>query len=158
MIGKIALGLFLFIMGVVLSIVLESFLGNLVRNLYVWTTKGGIQLVGKNFYLFADLVYYVGFGISLSLVALEKRLLLKNTLRRLVIWLIIFMTSVIVICAVDAHLKLIECTACNDGIRKLPYSAINYGLILGVSALVGGIPSMVRLTKDVLRSIKYRFG
>lgn len=55
--------------------------------------------------------------------------------------------ALIEICAMDAKLKIIECTTCDDGIRKLRCNEVNYGLILGVSIILRGTPSLIRLIK-----------
>ena len=60
---------------------------------------------------------------------------------------LIFGIILIGISAVDANLKVIECTACNDGIRKLHWNEINYGLIIGISIIISIIPNLIRIIK-----------
>ena len=69
--------------------------------------------------------------------------LLKNGL----ISILIFGILLIGISAIDANFKIVECTACDDGIRKLHWNEINYGLIIGVSAIISIIPSLIRIIK-----------
>jgi len=71
----------------------------------------------------------------------------KDNLKNGVVWIIVFSLALIGICAFDANFKIIECTACDDGIRKLRYSELNYGLILGISFLLAGIPGLTRMIK-----------
>lgn len=145
-----------FLIGIGLSVFLESFLRSIVLDLYQWTTNNGIQFVGKNFYLFASPVYYVGFGITLSLLALD--LLSKSSINRVItnvaIAIFIFAIMLSGICTIDANLKIIECTACGDAIRKLRYNEMNYGLILGVSLIMSVIPSLIRIIKNRKSSVQ----
>ena len=68
--------------------------------------------------------------------------------------LFIFFISIILISAVDANLKVIECTNCIDGIRKLNWNDINYGIILGSSNLISIIPSLIKIKKKQLFQMK----
>ncbi|WP_298343029.1 hypothetical protein [uncultured Algibacter sp.] len=61
--------------------------------------------------------------------------------------LLIFGILLIGISAIDANMKIIECTACNDGIRKLHWNEINYGLIIGMSVIISIIPNLIRIIK-----------
>ena len=73
----------------------------------------------------------------------QRTKILKNG----IFLVVIFIVALIGISAIDANLKIIECTACDDGIRKLGYNEINYGIILSISAIVSLIPSLVTLIK-----------
>ena len=71
----------------------------------------------------------------------------NGNLKNGAVWIGMFCLGLIGLCALDANLKIIECTICDDGIRKLSYSELNYGLILGLCALLSGLPSLLRLIK-----------
>ncbi|KAB1158822.1 hypothetical protein F7018_06870 [Tenacibaculum aiptasiae] len=145
---KIIIGLMFFLIGIGLSVFLESFLRSIVLDLYQWTTNNKIQFVGKNFYLFASPIYYTGLGIAFSLLALD---LFSKSINKIStntsIAILIFIIILTGICAIDANLKIIECTACDDGIRQLRYNEVNYGLILGISSIISVIPSLIRIIK-----------
>ena len=152
---KIIIGLVFFLIGIGLSVFIESFLRSTVLDLYQLTTNNGIQYVGKNFYLFSPSVYYAGFGITFSLLALD--LFSKPIIKIIIsaaITILIFTIMLIGICAVDANLKIIECTACDDGIRQLRYNEVNYGLILGVTSIISAIPSLIRIIKNRKASVQ----
>jgi hypothetical protein len=53
-------------------------------------------------------------------------------------------------------LKIIECTACVDGIRKLNWNGINYGLIIGTSAIISIIPSLIKIIRTKKASVQHR--
>lgn len=122
----------------------------LVPDLYQFTTNDRIQFVGKHFTFFAHPIYYIGFGLTYALLALD---LFAKPIRKIVvsvvIWVLVFAIVLINICAFDAHFKLMQCTACNDGTRQLQYYEVNAGLILGVAAIIAGIPSLVRIVKSM---------
>ena len=61
--------------------------------------------------------------------------------------LLIFGIALFGISALDANMKIIECTACDDGIRKLHWNEIKYGNILGASSILSIIPSGILLIK-----------
>jgi len=63
--------------------------------------------------------------------------------------LTIFGIVLIGISALDANMKIIECTACDDGIRKLHWNEIKYGNILGISLILSLIPSGIILLKKI---------
>ena len=145
---KIIIGLVFFLIGIGLSICLESSLRSNVLSSYQWTTNDGIQFVGKNFFLFTSPIYYLGFGISFSIMAIDC---LSKSVKQVIIigtiGFLIFVFATIGLSALDANSKIIECTACNNGIRKLRYNEVNHGLILGISIILSGIPSVIRLLK-----------
>ena len=64
-----------------------------------------------------------------------------------IINIIIFGILLIGISTINANLKVIECTACDDGIRKLNWNEINYGLIIGTSIIISIIPNLIRIIK-----------
>ena len=68
-------------------------------------------------------------------------------IKNVIICLLIFVISLIGISAIDANIKVVECTACDDGVRKLHWNGVNYGLIIGTSAIISIIPSLIRIIK-----------
>lgn len=145
---KIIFGIFAFIIGIGISIFSYSFFREQIQNIFLWSTSNRIRFTGKNFYLFGSDFYYLSIGISLLVMTfdnLNQRLtvIFKNG----IIYLLTFGISLIGISAIDANLKVIECTACDDGIRSLHWNGINYGLIIGTSAIISIIPSLIKIIK-----------
>ena len=56
----------------------------------------------------------------------------------MVISLVLFTTSIVVYSAMDSKLKLIECTACDNGLRTLEYNNILYDRIM-ILALISAL-------------------
>lgn len=148
MIKKVILGIIFFVIGFGIAVYFDSFFRFKIQDLYQWTTNNGIQFNGKDFYLFGNPIYFISFGLlflifSLANYRTQRTKILKNG----IFLVVIFILALIGISAIDANLKIIECTACDDGIRKLGYNEINYGIILSISTIVSLIPSLVTLIK-----------
>jgi len=145
---KIILGIIAFVIGFGIALYSESFFREIIQDIFKWSTSDKIKFVGKNMYIFSDKTYYITLGIIPLILTLEN-LNKKSTefLKNGIICLLIFGISLIGISAIDANIKVIECTACDDGIRKLHWNAINYGLIIGTSAIISIIPSLIRIIK-----------
>lgn len=147
---KIIFGILAFIIGIGISLFSYSFFREQIQSIFLWSTSNQIRFTGKNFYLFGNDFYYLSFGISflvLTLQNLNQRL--KEIFKNVIICLLIFGVSLITISAIDANIKVAECTACDNGIRKLHWNGINYGLIVGSSAILSIIPSLYRMIKQI---------
>tara|TARA_R110001592_G_scaffold248694_4_gene511110 strand:+ start:1463 stop:1945 length:483 start_codon:yes stop_codon:yes gene_type:complete len=151
---KITFGVFSFIIGIVIAYYSESFFREIIQDIYKWSTSNKIKFVGKNFYIFSNKLYFITFGIGLLILTLENLnqehiQMLKNGILSILIFVIIL----IGISAVDANMKILECTACNDGIRKLNWNEINYGMILGISVIISIIPNLIRIIKRTKKPV-----
>jgi len=101
----------------------------------------------------SDNFYYLSFGISFLIFSIAN--LNKNFLpiiRNSLLSVLIFITTVIGISALDANLKVAECTACDDGIRILHWNDISYGMILGISIILAIFPSLISIIKLALKN------
>ena len=145
---KIIFGILAFIIGITIAYYSESFFRGLIQDIFKWSTSDKIKFVGKNFYVFSNKLYFITFGIGLSILTLENlNQKLTQVLKIGIISLLIFGIMLIGISAIDANLKIMECTACDDGIRKLQWDEIKYGLIIGTSIIISIIPSLIRIIK-----------
>jgi hypothetical protein len=154
-IKKIIIGILFFAIGFGIAVFLDSFFRHLIQDLFQWTTNDGIQFGGKDFYLFGNAYYFISFGLTFLIFNIvNRKTKALKILQDGILLIILFGISLIGICAIDANLKIIECTACDDGIRKLGYNEINYGLILSFSALISIIPSLVSMIKKRNKLVK----
>jgi hypothetical protein len=155
---KIIFGILAFVIGFGIALYSESFFREIIQDIFKWSTSDKIKFVGKNMYIFSDKTYYIVLGIIPLILTLEN-LKRKPTefLKNGIICLLIFGISLIGISAIDANIKVAECTACDDGIRKLHWNGINYGLIIGTSAIIAIIPSLIRIIKRTKKaSVQHR--
>ena len=145
---KITFGILAFIIGIGIAFYSESFFRELIQDIFKWSTSDKIKFVGKNFYVFSNKLYFITFGIALLILTLENlNRKLTQVLKVGIINIIIFGILLIGISTINANLKVIECTACDDGIRKLNWNEINYGLIIGTSIIISIIPNLIRIIK-----------
>ena len=150
---KIIFGILAFVIGFGIALYSESFFREIIQDIFKWSTSDKIKFVGKNMYIFSDKTYYITLGI-IPLIKTLENLKKKPTefLKNGIICLLIFAISLIGISAIDANIKVAECTACDDGIRKLHWNEINYGLIIATSAIIAIIPSLIRIVKRMKKA------
>jgi len=145
---KIIFGILAFIIGIGIALYSESFFRDIIQDIYRWSTSDKIKFVGKNMYIFSNKTYYITLGIVPLILTLENlNQKLTQVLKSGIICVLIFSILLIGISAIGANQKIVECTACDDGIRKLHWNEINYGLIIGTSAIISIIPSLIRIIK-----------
>jgi len=138
----------MFILGIKVAYHSESFFRNFIQDTFKWSTSNKIEFAGKNFYVFSNKLYFITFGITFLILILEN-LKQKATqiLKRIIVNFLIFSIVLIIISAIDANIKVIQCTACDKGTRTLHWNDINYGLIIGISAILSILPNLIRLIK-----------
>lgn len=150
MIKKILIGIVFFLIGVGIAIFVSSFFRKLIQDLFQWTTSNGIHFGGKDFYLFGSPVHFVSFGLALFIFSIANRKAgFQKIVRNTFVLVLLFAIALVVICALDAHLKIVGCTACKEGSMRLGYGEISYGFILATSAILAVIPSGVALFKTI---------
>jgi len=114
------------LVGIVLAFLLEDYYRQLVRFSFKFFNSDNIQFFGKNFHLLSD-SFVLAFGLFTSLTFL----LLKFSsspyrTKRACLTVVIFFATTILITALDSKRLIIECTACDDGIRRLTFNQITY--------------------------------
>ncbi|SHJ42556.1 hypothetical protein SAMN04488007_0294 [Maribacter aquivivus] len=145
---KIIFGIIAFIIGFGIALYSESFFREIIQDVFKWSTSDKIKFVANNMYIFSDKTYYITLGIVPLILTLENLNKKMTTfLKNGIICLLIFGISLVTISVIDANIKIAECTACDDGIRKLHWNGINYGLIIGASAIISIVPSLIRIIK-----------
>ncbi|MCD8452722.1 hypothetical protein LNI90_11575 [Tenacibaculum dicentrarchi] len=145
---KIIFGIFAFFFGIGIALYSDSYFRELIQNIFKLSTSGKIEFRGKDFYILLNEFYYYTFGIgflTLTVENLNKKL--TQVLKSGIISLLIFGLILIGISSIVANMKIIECTACENGIRKLHWNDINYGLIVGLSILISIVPNLIRIIK-----------
>lgn len=141
---RILLGFVFFFIGFGIAIFVDSFFRFLIQDMFQWATNNGIQFGGKDFCLFGNPIYFISYGLAFLFFSIANRnAVLLKVLVNGVIMILIFGIALIGISSLDANLKIIECTTCDDGIRILRYSEINYGMILSISSILAFIPSLI---------------
>lgn len=149
MIKRTLIGFVLFVSGFGVAIFTDSFFRRLIQDLFQITTNDGIQFSGKDFYLFGNPIYPISFGLVFLIFGVAHNKVEKlKIVRNGILMILTFGILLIGFCSLDANLKIIECTTCDDGIRRLGYNEINYGLILAISSVFSSIQSLILIKKN----------
>lgn len=132
----------LFLSGLILAGYQENNFHRFVRYLYVTLTRHKIHFHSPKLDLyFFSFPFIISFGLHLSfsfylLQKQSKRQKIVNT----ALIIIILVSSVLFNSYFDANIKLIECTACDDGTMELYYSDISYLKIFIASLIISLTP------------------
>lgn len=125
------------LVGIIVAFLFEDYYRQLIRLLFKIFNGDKIQFFGKNFHLFASNKFVLSFGLYLSVTFLFVRHLnLFDRIKNLTISTIIFFIATISISAFESKRLVLECTACNDGIRKLTYNEITYDKYFIISLVI----------------------
>lgn len=117
----------LLLVAIVVAFLLEDYYRQLVRFSFKFFNGDKIQFTGKNFHLFASDMFVFVFGLFCSLTFLLLKFSSQpSRLKRTCVTVIIFFVTTILTTAFDSKRLIIECTACDDGIRKLTYNEVTY--------------------------------
>ena len=146
MVKKTIIGVLAFIIGILIAYFSENYFRDLIQDIFKWSTSDKIKFVSKNFFVLSEKFYFFAFGIALLIFTIENRS--KNLFQIFksgILSLSIFGIVLTGISAIIANIKVVECTACEDGIRSLHWNDINYGLILGISVIISVIPNLIRI-------------
>jgi len=148
MIRKILTGIAFFVIGFGIAVYTDLFFRQLIQDLFQWTTNNRIKFGGKDFYLFGNPIYFASLGLVFLIFSIaNKEKEIQEIVLNGIILVLIFGILLTAISALDANLKIIKCTSCDDGTMRLGYNKINYGLILTTSALLSVIPSLTTILK-----------
>ncbi len=150
------IGIIGFILGISFGFYFEGFFREIIQDIFRFTTSDKIQFVGKNISIFSDRTfeYILGFALMTFLLAnieLKKKQILKNV----ILCLLIFGISIFLISAINANLKVVQCTACDNGIVKIHWNNINFGLTIGLSAIFSVVPNIIVLINKIKASVQH---
>jgi len=153
----ILLLLLVFVLTITLAVYYENHYRVLVRFFFNLFQGDKIKFIGKNFHLFASLYFVVAFGLFSVLLTM---LLYGQSNRRRFVYLfstiVLFFIATIATTFIDSFGKVVECTACKDGVRSLHYNAINYDFHFITSLLVGLLPLLWSFLKRQISKRRQR--
>ena len=142
--AKRGVTLLFLLLGIVIGLLAEVGLRVIIQELYIALTGGRISFIGKNFRLFAADYYYLAFGLwAGSLWLLNRKGTFKQATLALALTTLTFFLMLVLLCTIDSQLKLVECTACDDGTRQLQIiNDMPYDLLITFSLLASLLPSV----------------
>lgn len=137
----ILLLLLVFVLTITLAVYYENSYRVLVRFFFKYFQGDKIKFIGKNFHLFASPYFVVASGLfSVLLTMLLYGQIKKGRFVYLLSVISLFFVTTIVTTYIDSLGKVVECTACQDGVRSLHYNAVNYDFHFITSLVVGLLP------------------
>lgn len=141
-----------FVVGTVTAFWTESALRHFIQYLFRVLTGERIEFYGKNFHLFSPTFYYLIFAMLIvGLVWTKQKMPGRQVFKFLWIDIITFSLTMTALSLIISTKLVVECTACDDGIRRIHYNDIDYVLIilisLTVTILLSGINQMRRIRR-----------
>jgi hypothetical protein len=127
-----------FLPGVLAAIFSYDILRSAIQLVMLESGAGKLVFVGKNFYIFNSLPYILFFALVFAIYYLLYKLRQFYTL---IISIATVLVSVIILSYLQAWRYIVECTACQNGIRKLQFSEVPYEGIIAISLIISLIPS-----------------
>lgn len=116
-----------FLFAYILANGFEDYYRQLIRYLFRFFNGDSIRFIGKNFHLFPSLSFIINFGIFTSLAMMLFRFSFKpHRIRRISLMVLIFFSTTILTIALDSKRLIIECTTCQDGIRRLTFDQLAF--------------------------------
>ncbi len=153
----ILLLLLVFVLTITLSVYFENNYRVLVRFFFKYFQGDKIKFVGKNFHLFASTYFVVAFGLfSVILTTLLYRQSNRRRLVYLLSTIALFFATTIATTYIDSLGKVVECTACKDGVRSLHYNTVNYNFHFITSLFVGLLPLLWTFLKKQISKRRHR--
>ena len=146
----------LLIVAIVLAFLFEDYYRQLVRFSFKFFNGDNIQFFGKNFHLFPNESFIVAFGLFTSLTFLLLKFSSRPyRLKRTFVTIIFFFTTTIIVTAFDSIELVVECTACNDGIRRLTFNQPEYDkyFIISLTTAITYLLSTYLLERKRLRKM-----
>jgi hypothetical protein len=153
----ILLLLFVFVLTSTLAFYYENSYRVLVRFFFKYFQGDKIKFIGKNFHLFASSYFVVAFG--LFSVVLTMLLYGQSNRQRFICLfstITLFFITTMATTYIDSFGKVVECTACQDGIRTLHFNAVNYDFHFITSLVVGLLPLLWTFLKKQISKWRQR--
>jgi hypothetical protein len=117
----------LLLVAIVVAFLFEDYYRHLVRFSFKFFNGDNIQFFGKDFHLFPSDNFVIVFGLFISLTFLLLKFSSRpNRIKRTIVTVFVFFATTVLITALDSKLLIIECTACDDGIRRLTFNQLAY--------------------------------
>ncbi|NNV58027.1 hypothetical protein [Limnovirga soli] len=153
----ILLLLLVFILTVVIAFYFENNYRVLVRHFFNFFQGAKIKFIAKDFHLFASPYMLAAFGLfSVSLTVLLYGQSKRRRLIYLSLTILLFFITTFVSTYIDSTGYVDECTACQDGVRRLHYNEINYDFHFITSLVIGLLPLLWTFLKKQISKRRQR--
>lgn len=124
----------------------------LIHDLFVFFTDNHIRFHGKIFSSFFGWPYLAIFAlIGLFCYHVFRVCTPREKIKYASLAVGIFFLVLALLCYFDSNIKIVECTACDDGIRTLEYSDIRYERIIFASLALALLPIGIKYIRGQRR-------
>lgn len=128
--------LLLLLFGLLIAFCLDEYYRSFVTQILALVYDNKIRFVGKNFHLFPSTIFLFSFGWFLSLSYILTKSILVDRLKKIVISILVFSTTLISLIIIDGKRLIVECTMCLDGVKKIGYNELPYDSYFIVSLCI----------------------
>lgn len=150
---KIIFSVLSFLGGFGVGLWTEFWIREFILDLFVFFTDNHIRFRGK---IFIPLFFGWHYSAIFALIGLFcyhafRVCTLREKIKYASLAVCIFFLVLAVLCYFDSNIKIIECTACDDGIRTLEYSDIRYERIIFASLALALLPIGIKYIRSQRR-------
>lgn len=151
---KIIYSTLIFFLSTFSAFYFEEYYRTLIRLLYKYFTADSISFIGKNFH-FTSMYFVIAFGLFCLIMGINQfgRNFSQISLSMLLETVLFFLTTT-VISYFSSQLRIVECTACDDGKISLQFNGINYDLIFMSSLFIATLPILIKTIRNRMKANK----
>ena len=151
---KIIYSTLIFLLATFSAFHFEEYYRILIRLLYKYFTADSISFVGKNFH-FTSIYFVLAFGLFCLVIGIIQfgRTASQIFLSVVLVTVQFFLTTT-VISYFSSQLRIVECTACDDGKISLQFNGINYDLIFISSLFIATLPILIKTIMNRMKANK----
>lgn len=155
---KIIYSTLIFLLATLSAFYFEEYYRILVRLLYKYFTADSISFVGKNFH-FTSMYFVLAFGLFCIIMGtIQFGRTSSQAILSMLLMTVLFFITTMVISYFSSQLRIVECTACDDGKRSLQFNGINYNLIFMSSLFIGTLPILIKTIRTRMKANKKALG
>jgi len=124
----------------------EEYFRKMIRYFFEFSTDENLTFIGKNFHLFPSEEFQIGFGLFCVFLF---NVLKTHKLLNILIVAVLFFSVAFGISYVESNMKIIGCTACDDGKFKMHYNAVAYDFIFICSLIISCSPFLFKFIRGL---------
>lgn len=146
----------IFLASIYCSFHFEESYRKFVRHLYIVLSNGKISFFIRTKHLhFPGAEFVVSFALFITIIIfLAYKQTSKQQVLNTALGVLFFFASILTQTYLDSFYKIVACTTCTDGTRKLNYGDISYDVIFISSLLLAIIPVATTEVKKIIKQKK----
>ncbi len=143
-----------FVLTAGLSFFFENSFDEIIRYLYSSLTCNKISFIQPRKYIhFASDLFVVSFGLFVTIISyLIYTQTTKQKILNCCLTILLFPITAVLYCYFDSTIKLLQCTACDNGTMTLSYSDIRYDKIFVIGLIISLLPFLTTELKKIMQT------